>query len=271
MRNQYQRILFAPFAFLRFTMCFVIVCAATLASSAQYFTIDTLKGDSPYNQDFSFIFPYLKSADKQAIADDINREMMKQVLNMELGQQQRSVFENIWGKKELDVAAVSNIAFKVSNNDADFVSLSIAATYCSGTCVDSVNYYNYDSHTGKSFSMSDLMTGSKLDMLRDSLKAAQQRRIHVYTDSLQYAINKKPLSDDDKRDYKRAIDAYTQCANSINPNLSFSLSKSKLTIHATQCLPFELHFLDKVSGDYVFEINYLKDYLTDYGKAILQP
>ena len=91
-------------------------------SFSQFFTIDTLRDESPYNKEFSFVFPVLKSTAKQDVATAINNDLISNVLKIEPGEQKRSLFENIWGKKEMDIPEVSDISFKVINNDADFLS-----------------------------------------------------------------------------------------------------------------------------------------------------
>src|ERR1700728_2561594 len=113
-----------------FYLIFLLISLCPASSFGPYFTVDTFKGESPYHQMVSFIFPHLRSADNQETADIINKDLVKDVLKMELGTQKMSTFENIWGTKPLDIPKVGNISFKVINNDADLFCIGISATTC---------------------------------------------------------------------------------------------------------------------------------------------
>ena len=239
-------------------------------SFSQFFTIDTLRDESPYNKEFAFIFPVLKSTAKPDIAIAISNELISDVLKIEPGTQHRSLFENIWGKKEMDIPEVSDISYKVINNDADFFCISISATSCDGACDSWTKYFIYESATGKKLSLGDLFVGRGIDYISDSVSAMRAKRIDIYTDTLKNALSNKPLSDDDKRDYKNAIDAYVKCSQQHQISPVFSIDKKTLTIHTGHCLPYDLQFMDKVDHDFIFSLKDLQSYLTDYGKSLLK-
>jgi hypothetical protein len=250
---------------------FLFIAAITLGAvncSAQYFSVDTIKGESPYNERFSFIFPHLKSSTDQATADAINTDMVKDVLNMEYGHQKYSIFENIWGAKELDLPNVSNISFRTVNNDADFLSIKISATSCSASCNDWSKYYIYDAKSGKKIVMNDLLTGAGLSMITDSAYRLFAQRQNTYSAQLKDKIAKQPLSPEDKQAYQSAIDAYGKCSD--KNHLWAALDKQHFYIYGDGCLFGELHYLDKVDYSFSLDIDNVRDYLTDYGKSILK-
>ena len=249
--------------------CLILLLGfVSLDSFAQYFTIDTIKGESPYNKEFSFIFPHLKSTSDQTMADAINTDLVKDVLNMEYGTQKYSIFEKIWGTKELDLPNVSNISYKVINNDADFFCLKISATSCSSSCNDWTRYYIYDSKSGRKVTMNDLLTGAGLSMVSDSAYRLFTQRENTYSAQLKDKIAKQPLSPDDKQAYQSAIDAYGKCSG--KNQLWAAPDKQHFNINADACLFGELHYLDKVDYSCTFDMSGLRDYLTDYGKSLFK-
>lgn len=237
-------------------------------SFAQYFTVDTVKGESPYNKEFAFIFPYLKSTADKSIADVINKDLIQDVLNIENGTQKYSIFENIWGQKELDIPKVSNISFRIVNNDADFLSISISASYCDASCNDRTKYYVYDAKTGRRVSFNDLFIGAGVSMLTDSANRLFNLRQSAYSAQLKDKIAKQPLSPEDKQAYQSAIDAYGKCT--VQNHIGVALDRQRLYIYADGCLFGELHYLDKVDYSASFDINGLRDYMTDYTKFIFK-
>ena len=241
-------------------------------SFAQYFGIDTLKDESPYHKQVFFIFPHLSNAANPTAANRIYMDLAKDVLNIEPGKQKRSLFENIWGSAELDVPTVGDISFRVINNDADFFCIGISATGCGAYCEDWTRYYTRESSTGRKVTLEAIFTGDGLQKLLSLVNALKVKRIQDNISDLQDGLKTKPLSDDDKQDYKTAIDAYSQCLQRAGgtENVSFSLDKNEITIHLDHCLPHAVRFLDKMDYSFSFDVAGVKTYLSDYGLALLK-
>jgi len=248
----------------------VILVIYSMTSFGQYFAIDTSKGDSPYNQMVSFIFPHLKSTDGPAAADSINRFLIRSVLAIEPGTQKRSIFENVWGSKPMDIATVGDISFKIVNNDADFFCIGITATVCTVSCKTLTRYYTFDTRSGKDIPISELFSKKGLQAIYDSVHVLKVKRIQDYIDTLKFAIQNKTLSDEDIRDYNTAIGLYGKCAMQEDMPEIYSLDKAKLSFNINACLPAKLFFVDKIDRTFSFDIRDFKDYLTKYGRALVK-
>ncbi len=249
----------------------IYVIISPLTSHAQYFSVDTIKDESPYNKQVSFIFPRLKNTSSHA-ADLINKDMVKDVLDMELGHQKRSIFENIWGTQDRDMASVSDISFDVKNNDADFFCIGISATACGAYCEEWTRYYTRESSTGKEIQLAELFSRDGLQSLLDSVTAMKSRRIADHLAKLRTGLKTKVLSDDDKSDYKMAIDLYPECEHT-SPDAShiiYSLDRKHVIIHLDRCLPHVVRSLDEVDYTFSFDLSTIKMYLSDYGKSLLK-
>jgi hypothetical protein len=238
---------------------------------AQYFTVDTFKGESPYNKEFAFIFPKIGNTANADVANEINKLLVKDVLRIDLGTQKYSIFENIWGQKELDLPAVSDFSFKVYRNDSKVFSISISATSCSANCQSWTEYYVFESSSGRRLGLSDLLTGAGMAKVADSVKAERLKRIETRMNAMLNTLAKTPLSPDDQAEYKQAIKIYTDCEKNFTrvENYSFAVSR-ELDVATFRCLPHGMEDLDKV--DYLFAIpmsDWL-DYLSDFGKSVLQ-
>jgi hypothetical protein len=255
------------FAFLRLT-CILF----PVFSFAQYFSIDTIKDESPYRSQFSFIFPHTTNKDHPEAANRIFTDLAKDVLNIEPGHQKRSLFENVWGSQEMDIAPVSDISYRVVNNDADFFSITISATGCGAYCENWTRYYTYESGTGRKIKLEEIYTDDGLEKILGLVNTLKLKRIQDKISDIDETIKANALSDEDKRDYKKAVNIYEQCQHSSNPReyIGFSLDKGQITIYQDYCLPHAIHFLDKVDYAFSFDIAAVKNYLSDYGKSLLK-
>lgn len=255
-----------------FYLLLILISALPFTLQAQYFTIDTVKGESPYNKQFSFIFPQLKSKTDQVSADVINKDMVKEILQLDLGQQKRSIFENIWGSQELDLAAVSDISFKVLNNDEKFFCISISYEGCGAYCEHQTVYYVRESSSGKAIALSQLLTGKGMQLLSDSVKYLAKSRIEKRIADMTLTVKADPLSPEDKDYYAMAIAQYGECLKSMQGREvdQYTLNNSMLTIYLDSCLPHAIRSFDQVDYSFSFDINTFKDYLTDYGRSLLK-
>jgi hypothetical protein len=244
-------------------------------SLAQYFKVDLYKGDSPYNQEVSFKFPHLVNPDNPAAADSITRDLIRDVLLIEPGTQKRSIFENVWGSKPLDLPTVGDISFKVKNNDSDFFCIGISATTCTTSCHDWTRYYTRESATGRKIRLEELFTPAGIQNLLYKVKLMKEQRINEYIIRLQAALDTALLANDDKRDYASSISIYKkylQTPDSIAVGqLRFSVDKKNVTIYMDRILPFAYHYIDKINYSFPVEVSGLRNFMTVYALSLFKP
>lgn len=255
------------------SIIFIILFFFCFSSSfGQYFTVEIVTGESPYNKQFAFVFPVVKRSSNTDAANAINKALTKDVLGIEWGTQKRSIFENIWGKQEMDIASVSDISFNVINNDARFFCISISATGCGAYCEDWTRYYVFESSTGYPISSVQLFTGQGLQNIIDSVKFKREIILRKQIELLKSTMDKIPLSPDDKDNYRQAISLMDQCStqNLSGKYLNYSLDQLQIVFHVEKCLPHVIRSLESNVYDFTFDIKSLQDYLTDYGKSLLK-
>jgi hypothetical protein len=250
----------------------LLLLSAPIVSFGQYFDVQPIKGESPYHKQVFFTFPQLANVSDQKAADEINRDLSEDVLKIEPGKQRYSIFENIWGSKEMDLPAVGEMSYVVLNNDADLFCISISATACTETCEPWTHYYIYDSKSGRRVKPEELLTPPGEKALIDSANIYKSQKLKEYTDKLKETLAKQPLSDDDKQSYQSAIDTYNKCMQApVCPEgqLKCSFDKKRIIIHAERCLPADLRYLDKAKYSFVFNVADCQKYLSDYGRSLL--
>lgn len=246
----------------------ILISCISLNTEAQYFSIDTIKGSSPFNQQFSFVFPWIKGGADQSVPDQITSDLVSDVLSIEWGKQKVSIFENVWGRQAMDLPKVGDISFRILNNDEGCLSLSITATTCDGSCEKWTRFYNYESKTGRKIQLGDLFLGIGLQEISDTVNALRNERIRLHCDTLSLYLRQGALSDEDKRDYKKAIELFSIKVGSKESCNIFSIAGNALIVHSKPVLPPELFYIDQLNRDYYFSIASMSDYFSEFGKKL---
>jgi hypothetical protein len=247
--------------------------------SGQYFDIDTIKGQSPYIKGVNYIFPHLASHTNQVAADQINRVLMVNILDVNFdtdsGQQYKSIFEKVWGDTDRIMPSLSDISYEVINNDADVFCIGISAEGCGAYCEHWTRYFTFESKSGKGILLDELFSKDSmgLPLLLSSSKRMKNERINENATKLKASMNDKGTSADDKEYDRMALDMYSECkkdgGDSEYEELNFSLSKKQVTLYINPCLPHMIRALDDVDYTFVFELKDLK-YLSFYAKSLLK-
>jgi len=264
---------------LKFT-CLWVLSTLLISSHAygQFFAIDTIKAISPYNPALRYIFPHLKSNTNQMAAQQINLIMTTDILNVEHDMDSagdyKNAFVNVWGTADNTNPTVSDISFKVINNDSKFFCIGISAEGCGAYCEHWTRYYTRESRTGNNVGLKDIFTEGGLQSLSDSVRLMKNKRIRANINNMNLSLKKLVFAGkDDEESYKAAISLYGECidsSNAIYDETNYSLSKSKLTIYLDPCLPHAMRAEDNMDYTFTFDIRRWRNYLSAYGKSILQ-
>ena len=164
--------------------------------------------------------------------------------------------------------SVSDISFKVLNNDSDVFCISITAKYCRNACGEETSYFTFESSTGKQIDLVSIFEEQGLETLMDSARLQSIQRVAAYSDKL--GSNVAKLTDEVKQDTQEAITEFGKCGKNMFPYLGFSINKRKIVLYSRSCLRDDLMYLDKMNHEYSFEWDNVKDYLSEYGKAVLK-
>ena len=252
---------------------FILIAFLYPASSfSQYFTIDTIKGQSPINKDISYIFPHLTSPTHQAIVDMINETLVGDMLQIDSGQQYKSIFERVWGDSDRTMPTLDEISYDEINNDTDFFCIGISAEGCGAYCEGFTRYYTWESKTGVEINLDTLFSKEGLQKILDIVKELKSKRISKTVNSLKSALRDKNTKEDDREYDTIAIYGFDDClALGVNAEyLKYSMDRKYLSIYTESCLPHMIRALDEVDYTFKFDISEVKKYLSGYAKSLLK-
>ena len=244
-------------------------------SFGQYFTIDTIKGISPYAYHSEYIFPHIKCKANAAAAERINRELRQDILQIDSGKEYKSIFENVWGSEENPMPMESEISFEVINNDSRFFCFTISAQGCGAYCEDWTRYYAWDSRSGKAIELHELFSGAGIQRFSDSLRIIRNHRIKEAIANLKKSWKKDLIANPDNAEgLKMAMDVFFDCLDtSRTPTVGYgyTLDHEQLTVYVEACLPHMIRAYDEVDYTFSFDLKEWNIYLSDYAKSLLKP
>ena len=256
------------------SILFLILSFLPFSSFSQYFTIDTIKGQSPINKDVSYIFPHLTLLGNQAAADLINTSLIEGVLWIDSGDVYKSIFEKVWGDTDWTMPRVTDLSYEVINNDDHFLCISISGEGCGAYCDPFTQYYVRDSKSGREIRLEELLSTKGLKHISESIKGMRNQRIEAVIERYKGLLAKGKFADGDDPDYyKTAIDIFKECedtSHTVYVGGSYSLDKEHLMIYTGDCLPHVIRALDDVDYTFTFDLKSIKKYLSSYGKSLLK-
>lgn len=255
-----------------FSSCFWVLFH--FLSVGQYFTIDTIKGVSPYAYHSPYIFPDIKCSANPAVAKQINKELKQDVLDIDSLKPYKSIFENVWGSEENSMPSESDISFEVINNDNHFFCIGISAQGCGAYCEDWTRYYAWDSRSGRKIELYELFSQDGLQRFSDTLRTMRNHRIKAAIVNLKNDIKKDLTADPDEAEgLKMAREIYYDCIDTAKTpaaNFGYTIDHKQLNIYIGPCLPHMIRAYDEVDYTFRFDLKEWNIYLSDYAKSLLK-
>ena len=259
-------------------LAFALFLYPVSSGMAQEFRIDTVQDVSPFESETTYSFPFLHHDKREIVSDSINRDLIHVFLDIEIGKEHESIFENVWGSEEQPFPVLSDISFEVLRNDTQFFSIGISAEGCGAYCEYFTEYFNYDSRTGRPIEIADLFTSKGIILLCDSLLTEKRRTIENHLAVLRNRDNRQELEYaeyfDDQKYLNVTLRLYENCLQRSDTlyaeYLRFSMNPLTMSIWLSRCsahwnLPYDALW------DFEYEIDLLdwKNHLSEYGKSFL--
>lgn len=241
------------------------------------FTVKEIKEVNPHHKDYTYIFPLLVQANNKAAASKINFDLAKDFLQVDKRKIRKSIFENVWAGKDDVTPQLSDLSYKVLNNDKGIFSIALSAEGCGAYCESFTNYYVYESKSGKRIMLDSLLTKKGYSRLQDSVKQYKRTLLQAQIKIAKDTLPKIPATaGDDKEYYSSMLELYEDCLKETNESateyLFFYLTHHQLVIILDRCSAHYNRAVDELEGSFVFEFDLKKwnNYLTAYTKSLIK-
>lgn len=269
---------------MRRILIFLILFAADQLH-AQFFQIDTIKGTGPkeysslINADNKYIFPKFTSKTRPQVAKRINDDLTEEILVIKPGEVKKSIFENVWGDKDVHIPMRSDIAWDIRSNSAKLLSFNMSAEGCGAYCEHFTIGFTYNSKTGNRLSVDSIFGNTGARKLCDSLSKKRSNIINAFIDSVKLNLAKGNLDEESKARDQEMVEMYESCygLNSSycaddTEGLNFTVQGRIIIIVMERCSAHVNRALDELY-EFNFEIPLTdwKNYLTPFGASLLAP
>jgi hypothetical protein len=223
-------------------------------------------------------FPDVQIQDKPRISKKINDTLRSRFLYAKPGCPESKLFDEIRTTPE-HIATLYDIDYKVIYNKRTILSLSIEAGGCGAYCEDFTEYYNFNLRTGNLLYIDSLFTSEGVTLLINAINADKTKQLNQMISTVGDSLkSKRVLADPEiKSNYSDKFALYTGCleqkiSEKYADDLQFSFSGNFLTVYIHRCSAHYNMTLDDLWNINVrISLNYWKDHLTPYGKALLSP
>lgn len=258
------------------SVCGILLTLQT-PTRGQIFEVRVLEEKSPFDSAAVYSFPYISREADNGIADSINRSLAKEVLDITLGEQRASIFENVWGSKQRPTPRLYDLSFDILRNDGILLSVAISAEGCGAYCEYFTRYLNFDSRTGRRVYLTELLTEQGLRLLLDSLIVRQRREIEDFVQQTKESLRGRTLSDEDQDYYDDMFSMYEVClersdsiATDFADYLEFMLNDDTISVLLDDCSVHMNRNVDEL-GEFEFEFDLIQwsGVLSEFGQMFL--
>ena len=255
--------------YFKLIILFGLVSGYSLQELKPDYKVKKISESRPNDLKQLYRFPILTGGDS-LISQKVNSFLTQRLLDLEYGQQQKSIFENVWGK-EGSPASLYYLDYELLILNNSLYSVKISAEGCAAYCEYFEEYYTFDLVTGNHLELTDLLNqkGQKLlinDMINHK-KVKMDEKI-VEADSVLAIEN---LSEADLEYYTGMKDIYVGCSLEYISleYLNYFISKDSLKIIIERCAPHAWRSMDEL-GEIHFSIALtdLKNSMNEQGRKV---
>ncbi len=252
--------------------CFFWGCCI-LPTLAQHPNIQKIETANPLFPDHQYQFPLL-NLDDSMMNDKINSSLVADFLEIKLGEEKVSIFENVWATQENQIPPLNDLAYKIQLLNSKIYSLTLSAEACGAYCENFDLSYNYDVQTGKKINADTLFSEKGKASILELLKRRKAKKMVKYLDEIADSLASKNLSDDDEARYLKMQELYNNCIkedylHSLN-YLDIRISKNTMTIILSRCSSHANRAIDELgSFEFTFILADIREWLSPYGLELL--
>ena len=248
-----RKILYLLLAIILFTNC-----------KTEEFTILNLRESKPKFPKQIFEFPVLNG--KKNITDNINRQLIQSLFDINVKSDYKKVFQNAWATKESSLNNLSFLNYKIYALNEQLYSVTFYTEGCGAYCEEYEQSYNFDIKSGNKIILDSLFTLTGKKKFLKNISNQKSKEINNYITWLEKEQKSKE---------NQSIELYRTCLKSLPfkslEYIDFKIKKDSIILASDRCSNHAMRALDNL-GDYTFTFHKsdLNILLNDYGKNLLK-
>ncbi|KOY50466.1 hypothetical protein [Polaribacter dokdonensis] len=248
-----RKILYLLLAIILFTNC-----------KTEEFTILNLRESKHKFPKQIFEFPVLNG--KKNITDNINRQLIQSLFDINVKSDYKKVFQNAWATKESSINNLSFLNYKINALNEQLYSVTFYTEGCGAYCEEYEQSYNFDIKSGNKIILDSLFTLTGKKKFLKNISNQKSKEINNYITWLEKEQKSKE---------NQSIELYRTCLKSLPfkslEYVDFKIKKDSIILASDRCSNHAMRALDNL-GDYTFTFHKsdLNILLNDYGKNLLK-
>ena len=248
-----RKILYLLLAIILFTNC-----------KTEEFTILNLRESKPKFPKQIFEFPVLNG--KKNITDNINRQLIQSLFDINVKSDYKKVFQIAWATKESSINNLSFLNYKINALNEQLYSVTFYTEGCGAYCEEYEQSYNFDIKSGNKIILDSLFTLTGKKKFLKNISNQKSKEINNYITWLEKEQKSKE---------NQSIELYRTCLKSLPfkslEYIDFKIKKDSIILASDRCSNHAMRALDNL-GDYTFPFHKsdLNILLNDYGKNLLK-
>ena len=172
--------------------------------------MNKLVESNPHFPDDEYTFPILEGPDK-SVTNKINSHLVDEQLSIGLGQEEKSIFENVWQKPDDPVAPINYLTYNVNLLNDKLYTVTFSGEFCSAYCEGFDMSYTFDLATGDLLTLDTLFSKNGQEKLLNELIEYKKRLIENKINELKQVTQSDTIDSEDQDLYKRMLALYQEC------------------------------------------------------------
>jgi hypothetical protein len=191
-------------------LLFILFCFLTLTSCSQDYSVKEIVEFNPHFPDDEYIFPILDGPNKK-ITQEINSHLVKDQLSIEFGNEETSIFENVWQQPDAPFAQINYLTYKVELLNDKLYTVTISGEFCSAYCEGYDMTYTFDLSSGKLLNLDTLFNKIGQEQLLNELIGFKSKKIKEKVEKLKQLTKSDTLDKDHLELYENMLELYSYC------------------------------------------------------------
>lgn len=210
------------------------------AGSSQSVVVDTISAKQPWPPNDLYTFPLLSIAGHRDVAERINRDLARDLLEVDPDTLNGSIFHNIWGDAATSaLPRSSSLVWSYSHPFPDLLTFAFSGEACAAFCEGFAIHRVYDMNDGHRLEYDALFTVDGLAVVDDTVGKSWRRIVSAQVEVLEDSIKADGLSPEVNEWLGSALAKYRACLGERPMERPYvadlELLESQLRLHIARC------------------------------------
>lgn len=217
----------------------IAACLSSLAGQAQELVVDTIKAQQPWAPFALYAFPQIKLLNRPEVAERINKDLVLDLLEVDLDTLHGNVFEQVWGDASGSLPRLSGLSWEVAHVLPNVLTIEVSGESCGAHCDPFSLHYNYDLRSGERLQYPTIFTANGLQAVNGLVGKKWADQLEDEIGSLQEDLDAIGPQADSTTATAARLDLYRNCLaerRSLPPVVGdFAITKDALLVWVARC------------------------------------